>query len=105
MIASAQGDPLPGELLEQLQSAGVDAHEFSGLIEHVTEIVYSSLYGATDLQGTLEHLESVLEVADRAGVVIPAPDLVSDVRISDDDGWGRKLSRAELAALRSLGTA
>jgi len=105
LIQSGLGDPLPAELLAQLAAAGVNADEFAALIMHATEIVYSSLYAAADDKGSLEDLGKVFEVAERSGVMIPPAETVSHCRINDGHGWGRKLTREELAALRSPGPA
>jgi hypothetical protein len=92
LVHFALGDPLPREMLEALNSAGISEGEFRQLVENCVEIFYCSAYAASDNAGSLQALDQVLCVTSNVGVTPPPvqPFLLS--LFDDAHGWGKKLS-------------
>ena len=80
------------------------ATEFRQLLANVVEIIYGSFYAAADNQGSLRHLEAVLQYAAQHGVQPPAASLFINSLFVDEHGWGKKLSEEERDAWRRAST-
>jgi hypothetical protein len=85
----ALGDSCPADLSRGLASASLPERTGRMIFEHAFEVVYSSLYGAPDDDGSLESLQRVTQTA--RSQIFDAGDLRS-CRFDDAHGWGYAVS-------------
>jgi len=88
----ALGDSCFSELTSALELARVSEPEARRLFEATVEIVYSSLYCATDFDGAHHFLSIVITEALKTGFHCPAASLFDACRASDSQGWGFPVS-------------
>lgn len=92
LLAFGLGDPLPPEMVPMLRDAGVSEELFRRLIGNTIEIVYGSLYAASDNSGSLRQLSDVLLMCQAAGISPPPLRWFATSRFTQRQGWGKKLS-------------
>lgn len=91
--------PLGFEAL--LEAVKVPEREFRKAVCWTTEVLYSSMYAATDELGSRRYVGRLAELAASFGVEFPSIQPFEKSRWSDRHGWGARLSSEELAAWRA----
>src|SRR5262249_4689743 len=97
------GDDFPPGFDSVLKSAGESGAEFRQVLESATEVLYSSMYAATDEEGSRRYLFWLGSVAESVGVVWPDMRCFSGSKWSDCHGWGKRPSEQEIVEWKSAG--
>jgi hypothetical protein len=99
------GDDFPLGFESVLRGAGVSAAEFRLVLGCTTEVLYSTMYGAADEEGSRRYLLELASVAESVGVEWPDMRCFSESKWTDCHGWGKRPSEQELAEWRRAGCA
>jgi hypothetical protein len=94
------GVDFPPEFDAVLGAASVCAAEFRQVLSCTTEVLYSTMYGAADEQGSRRYLSELASVAESVGVEWPEMSCFAGSKWSDCHGWGKRPSEQELAEWR-----
>lgn len=86
LVNSGLGDEFPEQLTELLSSNGIKEYQFRVLVSGVTEILWSSFWGAADNEGSLKYLKSVISVSGLEELPALTPFKFSV--FTDSEGWG-----------------
>jgi hypothetical protein len=97
------GDDFPPGFDLVLRSAGVSAAEFRQVLGCTTEVLYSTMYGAADEEGSRRYLSELASVAESVGVEWPDMSCFGESKWSDCHGWGMRPSEQQLAEWRRAG--
>ncbi len=97
------GDDFPLGFDSVLRSAGVSASEFRQVLGCTTEVLYSTMYGAADEEGSRRYLSELASIAESVGVEWPDMSCFRESIWSDCHGWGKRPSEQELADWRRAG--
>jgi hypothetical protein len=100
LIFTGLGDPCPTEVSEALEGAGVEQSEFLDALSCATEVAYTSMYGASDNEGSRRFLLELADIAVAHGVCWPDLAKFATSRWVDGHGWGGRPSEQELAVWR-----
>jgi len=103
LVDAGLGYELPPEFAAHLSAAGVPGSEFHAALMHATEVLYGSLYGAADSEGSYWDVMKLSSIALAAGAMWPDFAAFAEDRWRDD-GWGSPISPEKLARWRSAGT-
>ena len=96
------GDFPPGFDLV-LSSTHVSAAEFRHVLSCTTEVLYSTMFGAADEEGSRWYLSELVSVAESVGVEWPDMTSFCESKWSDCHGWGKRPTEQELAEWRRAG--
>jgi hypothetical protein len=88
LIGVGLGDEYPPEFAESLAACGVTSSEFRRAISCATEVLYGSLYGASDELGSRQYLSALAELVAPLGVGFPELEVYAESRWADGSGWG-----------------
>lgn len=102
LVEFGLGGEIPGELKGLPENAGVTKDLFGHLTQNTVEIIWGSFYGASDNEGSLEELASVMAVASACGFTPPALEEFGESRFKDKHGWGCVLTREQRDRWRNL---
>ena len=97
------GDDYPPEFDSVLMTAGVSAAEFRQVLSCTTEVLYSTMYGAADEEGSRQYLSELAWVAESVGAEWPDMSCFSESKWSDYHGWGKRPTEQDLAEWRRAG--
>jgi hypothetical protein len=97
------GDDFPPEFESVLRVAGVSAAEFREVLSCTTEVLYSTVYGAADEEGSRRFLSKLASVAQSVGAEWPDMSCFTESKWSDCHGWGKHPTEKELAEWRRAG--
>ena len=95
LINVGLGDPFSDEFQYALHNVQITPREFRHIIESLMEIVFSSFYGASEDQQSIEFLRNVIAAVTDFDVIPPRPDLFNASLFADNNGWGKPLSSTE----------
>jgi hypothetical protein len=99
LLTAALGGELPSEVADSVDAVGVNARAFRDLLEHLVEITYGYLFGATNERSGLMDLVVISQAIAADGVNLPSPLLFGDDRYGDN-AWGSP-SAAQVAAWKA----
>jgi len=102
VLAMALGDPVPMQLLS---NTPLPPDDLRHICEDLAEIVYGNLFATVQHSDTVNRLESLRGRLARFGLDLPPVDVIRRSPVADlasDQGWGARISAAEVANLRSL---
>jgi hypothetical protein len=90
LLAAIDEEPLPRRVALICKKQGVPAAELAMLLADVVNMVYDELYGAVNLEHSLERLRRVEAVAARSGISLPSAERFSipGLMAQDGHGWG-----------------
>lgn len=88
------GDEMSKDVEQALHDCEIAPAEFRRLLGSLVEIVFSSFYGATQNEESLQFLCEVMSVTSKHGVSAPPPEIFSESLIADCQGWGLPLTEA-----------
>jgi hypothetical protein len=94
------GDPLPAGFGDVLAAAGVSERTFRRALCFTTEVLYVSMYAASDEERSRHFLYQLADMAEPLGVVWPDISRFAGSRWIDGHGWGNRLSAQELTIWR-----
>jgi len=97
------GDDFPPEFDSVLRAAKVSAAEFRQALSCTTEVLYSTMYGAADEEGSRRYLSELASIAESAGAEWPDMNCFAASKWSDGHGWGQRPSERDLAEWKSAG--
>ena len=80
------GDDIPPEFDSVLRAAGVSASEFRQVLSCTTEVLYSTMYGAADEEGSRQYLSDLARIAESVGAEWPSMSCFSESKWSDCHG-------------------
>jgi hypothetical protein len=100
LVSVGLGDEFEVELKEHIQSRGVSLAEFRQVVDCVTEVLYGSMYLAADEPRSFGDLVELAAIVKPLGVDWPDLKRFADSRWSDNHGWGKDLSPADVARWR-----
>ena len=95
LVNAGLGDEFSDDFQSALNKRQISGRDFRHIIESLVEIVFSSFYGASQDQQSLDDLYKVINATAPFGVSPPPPDLFSKSLFVDNHGWGKPLSSAE----------
>jgi hypothetical protein len=90
LIDCGLGDDFPDDLIAILAQRNISESKFRTVIEGVTEILWSSFWGAAENEASINDLEKVLLVTNVQKLPTLTPFKFS--LFSDKDGWGSSLT-------------
>jgi hypothetical protein len=101
LLAAIDEEPLPRRAALICEDQGIPAVELAMLLADVVNMVYDELFGAVNLQHSLERLRRVEALAARSGISLPSAQLFSipGLMAQDGHGWGR-VTAAQVANWR-----
>jgi hypothetical protein len=100
LVGAGLGWEYPSGFEEYLDSHEVPELEFRSVLCWTTEVLYGSLYGAADDQGSLRFLEALADKVEEFSVPWPDIQRFASSRWIDRSGWGNPLTSEELARWR-----
>ena len=91
LLAAIDEEPLPRRVAFICEKRGVPAEELAMLLADVVNMVYDELFGAVNLDHSLERLRRVEAVAARSGISLPSAERFSvpGLMAQDRHGWGQ----------------
>jgi hypothetical protein len=96
------GDPYPAGFDQVLATAGVPAAEFRRSLGCTTEVLYGSIYAATDEAGSRRFVGELAALVAPLGISLPDIRSFGGSRWSDGHGWGTRPSAEQLAVWRGV---
>lgn len=100
LVAAGLGCDYPEGFAAYLAARGIADSEFRCLLMHTTEVLYGSLFGAADNQGSLQDLAGLAASALAAGAEWPELRVFADSQWIGD-GWGGRPNPEQLLRWRS----
>jgi hypothetical protein len=83
LVLVGLGGELPDRLTANCTAHGIEPERLAALLRGLTEIVYGSLFGAADDEGSLAELGTVAAVVGQHGLALPPSGLFADSPISE----------------------
>jgi hypothetical protein len=105
LVGAGLGWEYPPGFEAFLAARGVPEREFRQVLGCTTEVLFSSLYGATDEVGSRRFVAELAELVAPLGVGFPDTGPFARSRWSDGAGWGLIPSAEEVAGWRGAGGA
>jgi hypothetical protein len=100
LIEAGLGYEYPPGFEAFLGARGVPEREFRQVVCYTTEVLYSSMYGASDEPGSRRFVGELAALVGPLGVAFPDLRPFAGSRWSDRQGWGAPPTTEELAAWR-----
>lgn len=102
LLAAINDEPLPRPVTLICGDQGVPVTDLAMLLADVVNLVYDDLFGAVNLQTSLERLRRVEAVAARSGIALPSAERFSvpGLTAQDGHGMGREVPAAQIASWR-----
>jgi hypothetical protein len=102
LLAAIDDESLPLRVALICEDRGVPATDLAMLLADVVNLVYDDLFGAVNLQHSLERLHRVEVVAARSYIELPSAERFSVPGLNKQDGhgMGREVTAAQIATWR-----
>lgn len=94
LVEVGLGDEFSDEFQAALRHQNISPQELRHIIESLIEIVFSSFYGASQNQQSLDSLCSVIAATSGFGVTPAPPHLFAASVFADNHGWGKPLTES-----------
>jgi hypothetical protein len=101
LVAAGLGCEFRTAFKQVLAAAGVSEKEFQQALMSCTEVLYTSMYGACDDEGSKRYLSELADIAVPLGVKWADIRRFAASRWEDEHGWGKPLTPQELAQWRA----
>lgn len=98
----AMESTLPSDIAQAFEMGGIRVEDGRVLLQGVTEIIYTSLYGAVDWTSTNQFFDSVVEVLADYEHGVPDPQALPESLRSERSGWGTPVDVGTCELIRRL---
>ena len=102
LVEVGLGDPVPENLREKCEAAGIPAEDLRAILTATTEVIYTNLFGAITWGWVTTELDSVADVLARYEMGLPHPGCLPVSSDREREGWGNPLDYVSVQAIRAM---